>query len=160
MDIRNYQSTDAIEIARLFDEFQDYFVTLDPLHRLRRLPGYGAYMLQQTLEDVARREGVFYVAVEQDVVAGFAVGLITRSSPGELLGLIPSSRGIITELYVSPPYRRQGIGTKLMRETEQYFIRQGCDAVRVSVFVPNQMAHSLYLKLGYRDRDIEMIKPI
>lgn len=37
---------------------------------------------------------------------------------------------------------------------------QKCDYVWVEVFVPNIKTHELYKKMGYQDRDIDMIKKI
>ena len=39
-------------------------------------------------------------------------------------------------------------------------MRAGCDAVRVEVFVPNLTARRLYARLGYRERDLELLRPL
>lgn len=160
VDLRRYQPGDYAQVAGLFDEFQDYLVALDPLHRLRRLPGYGEYALQQTLAGVAAHDGVFFVAVDGDAVVGFAAGTITHPTASELLGLVPTVRGRITELFVRASYRGTGIGTRLLQATEASLIEHGCTVLRVEVFVPNHAAHRLYRKLGYRDMDIDMTKVV
>ena len=158
--IQNYQPKDRAQIIALFDEFQDFIASLDPFRRLRRLPGYGDYALQKTLEEVAAHDGVFYVVTDQDVTIGFVAGTIKKPTQEELLELVPSTRGRITELYICPSYRKQGIATRLIQEAEKHFVQRGCDVVRIEVFVPNQEAHRLYKKLGYRDADIDLIKQI
>lgn len=160
IDLRRYQPGDAAQVAALFDEFQDYLVALDPLKRLRCLPGYGAHALHHTLADVAQNDGVFFVAVDNATVVGFAAGTITHPSASELLGLIPTVRGRITELFVRTDYRGQGIGTRLLQTTEADLIEHSCTVIRIEVFVPNLAAHQLYQKLGYHDMDIDMTKVV
>lgn len=160
MTIRSYQPHDQPQIVTLFEEFQDYLVSLDPLRGLRRLPGYGEYYLQKTLDDVAEHDGVFYVATDLDVVIGFVTGIVMKPTQGDLLGLVPSIRGRITELFIRQSYRGQGIGTRLMQDVEKYLLQRGCNVIRVEVFVPNQDAHQFYKNLGYQDMDIDLIKQV
>jgi hypothetical protein len=92
VDLRHYRPGDVAQVAGLFDEFQDHLVNLDPLKRLRWLPGYGEHALKQTLDDVVVHSGIFFVAVDEDAVVGFAAGTITRPTASELLGLVPTVR--------------------------------------------------------------------
>ncbi len=154
MTIRSYQPQDHSQIVTLFDEFQDYLVSLDPLQRLRRLPGYGEYYLQKTLDEVAANDGIFKVAADLDDIVGFATGIVMKLTQGDLFELVPSIRGRITELFVRLSHRGQGIGTRLMQDVEAYLVQHGCDVIRVGVFVPNQNAHQFYKNLGYQDMDI------
>ncbi len=133
-------------------------VALDPLKRLRRLPGYGEHALHHTLAEVAQNDGVFLVAVDGDTVGGFAAGMITHPTARELLSLVPTVRGRITELFVRADYRVHGSGTRLLQTTEAYLIEHGCTVIRIEVFVPNHAAHRLYHKLGYHDMDVDLIK--
>jgi len=158
LNLRRYQSDDAAQVAGLFDQFQDYLADLDPLNPLRRRLGYGEYALEHTLYDVAAHNGVFFVAVDNDTVIGFATGTITHPTASELLGLVPTVRGRITELFVHARYRGAGVGTRLLQAAEAYLIEQSCTVLRVEVFVPNQAAHRLYRKLGYHDMDVDLIK--
>lgn len=160
IDVRHYQRGDAAQVVALFDEFQDYLIALDPFKRLRRLPGYGEHALQQTLADVATHDGVFFVAVDGDMVVGFAAGTITHPTATDLLWLVPTVRGRVTELFVQANYRGRGVGTRLLQTTEGYLIERSCTVIRIEVFVPNHAAHRLYQKLGYHDMDIDMTKVV
>jgi ribosomal protein S18 acetylase RimI-like enzyme len=66
----------------------------------------------------------------------------------------------VTELYVAPDARRRGIATRLLARLDRYFADAGCDAVRIEVFAPNLAARSLYERLAYRVRDLDLIRPI
>ncbi len=74
--------------------------------------------------------------------------------------MIPSCPGRITELYVDPLSRRKGVGRRLMQAAEGYLINQGCDALKVEVFAPNEPARRLYASLGYAVRDIDLFKRV
>ena len=158
--IKPYDPKYKDQIVKLFEDFYDYLVEIDPLRKLIRQPGYEENTTEQTLKDVTEKEGVFYVALDGDKVVGFTVGTIRRPTPEDLLGAEPSVNGRVTELYVDKDYRGKGLATKLMEKVEQTLKEKGCDYIWVEVFAPNQPPRSLYQKLGYIERDIDMIKKI
>jgi len=158
--IEFYQQQYAVEVYKFFEDFQDYLVNLDPLKRLKRIPGFGEKVLEKTVKEVAQKQGVFYVALVGDKVVGFVVGVLEGQSDEGLLNAHPGIMGRVTELYVDDSFRGQGIGTKLMSKVEQYLKRKDCDYIWVEVFLPNVKTHDLYKKLGYQDRDIDMIKKL
>jgi ribosomal protein S18 acetylase RimI-like enzyme len=158
--LRTYAESDAPQLAGLWDDFYDELVALDSLKRLRRGAGYGTATLARTLDEIALNEGVLYVVADEGRIVAFAVGIIIRPSPGEALELVPSSRGRLTELYVAPAYRGRSLGTRLAQAVERYCAAQGCDVIRVEVFAPNQAARRLYEKLGFAERDIDLMKAI
>ena len=53
-------------------------------------------------------------------------------------------------LDVGPRFRRRGVGTALVRGVEDRARRDGLPSVRLEVAVENDVAISLYEKLGYR----------
>jgi len=158
ISLREFQEEDRVRITTLFDDFQDYLVTLDPLHRLRRLPGCGAQFLDKTLKEVLEQRGVIYVALDADEIVGFVAGILQERK--NRLDVIDSLGGRVTELYVDSAYRGQGIGTQLMRYIEADFRTKGCDVIQVEVFAPNLPARRLYEKFGYAHRDIDSMKKL
>lgn len=160
MDIttREYDQADRERLVKLFDDFQDYLVALDPLQRLRNLPGYGEELLTGTLDEIREKRGVFSVALDGDTIVGFVVGILQERKNRR--DVIDSMGGRITELYVDAAYRGRGIGTLLMHHVETYFRMNGCDVVQVEVFAPNAPARRLYEKFGYEYRDIDTMKKL
>ena len=63
-------------------------------------------------------------------------------------------------LYVMPEYRRQGIGSALMRHAEDWARARGDRQLGLQVFYNNQAALSLYDKLGYQTQSLWMVKPL
>jgi ribosomal protein S18 acetylase RimI-like enzyme len=161
MLLRDYSDEmDRAQIIDLFDNFQDHIAALDPLHRVRRLPGYGDQALRENLAEIAAHEGTFCVAVENDAVIGFGMGIVIRPTPDEHLSLIESSRGRITQLYVVESHRGQGIGKMVHQHLESYLAAKGCDVVLIEVFAPNHAARQFYEARGYQERDIHIVRQI
>jgi ribosomal protein S18 acetylase RimI-like enzyme len=63
-------------------------------------------------------------------------------------------------IYVSPAYRRQGIGTILLQQAETWARLQGDRYIGLQVFTHNQPALNLYEKMGYAPRSLLMIRSI
>lgn len=159
-NIRKYQPSDKPSIIKCMERFGDYLVTVDQMKRTRRMPGLGEWFTSKMLEEVDKNNGVIYVVENEGRIAGFIAGITLRQSKEELLESIPSKAGRIIELFLDERFRGQGIGTRLIEKMEEYFRQNGCDVSRVEVFEPNIKAHNFYRKLGYQDRNIDMIKII
>lgn len=158
--IIEFDETYHDQMISLLEEFHQYLVHIDPLKRLRIQPGYGEMELGKILSAIHEKEGVFYIALDGNEIAGFITAIIYRQTPEDLLSTIPSSMGRITNLYISPLHRQKGLGTTLMTKAEDYAKSKGCDVMKVEVFAPNEAARSLYNKLGYELRDIDQIKKL
>jgi ribosomal protein S18 acetylase RimI-like enzyme len=158
--IREYFGSDRASFVRLMEELQDYLVSIDDLKRMRRMPEYGESYTERTLQNVAKNNGIIYVAETKGRIVGLVVGTIPEQTKEELLELIPYKRGVVLELIVENGYRKKGIGTLLMEKMEGYFKQNGCSASGVDVFPPNKNAYHLYRKLGYLERNIWMTKKL
>lgn len=58
--------------------------------------------------------------------------------------------GFLYELYVFPPYRKNGVGKILMKEAMVQLKKAGMKSVQLNVFAGNS-AKRLYEKLGFKD---------
>ena len=156
--IREYRASDRVSLVRLMEELQDYLVSIDDLKRMRRMPEYGESYTERTLQNVAKNNGIIYVAETEGRIVGLVVGIIPVQTKEELLELFPCKRGVVLELIVENGYRGKGVGTLLMEKIEGYFKQKGCSVSGVDVFPPNKDACHLYQKFGYFDRNIWMTK--
>lgn len=59
----------------------------------------------------------------------------------------------LDELYISPDFREQGIGSRTMGFLEDYCRSQGIKAIHLEVTRQNVSAQNLYRKAGYQDHD-------
>lgn len=64
-----------------------------------------------------------------------------------------SLQGEITELFVRPSFRRQGVATMLIVFLERKLTERGCSAVRILTSAGNNTAQSLYSSIGYIRKD-------
>jgi ribosomal protein S18 acetylase RimI-like enzyme len=65
----------------------------------------------------------------------------------------------ISALYVSPSYRRQGIGRALLAKVLEWGHNIDCTEAELNVLVDNP-ARSLYQQLGFREFEIEMTRKL
>lgn len=160
MLFREYSPSDQESLIQLFNEFQDYIVSIDPIHRVRRLRNYGKAYLSKTLDKIAQDRGKFLVIEIDSQIVGFAVGVVKMRSGDDLLEGFPSTYGEVIELYVCEKFRSQNLGSQLMHKIEAYFADQQCDAIFIEVFAPNVKARSFYEKHGYGVRDVFLLKEL
>lgn len=160
VEIREYCGSDRTSFVRLMEELQDYLVSIDNLKRMRRMPEYGESYTERTLQNVAKNNGIIYVAESEGRIVGLVVGVMLEQTKEELLELVPYKRGVVLELIVENGYREKGIGTLLIEKMEGYFRQQGCSVSGVDVFPPNKNAYHLYRRLGYLERNIWMTKKL
>ncbi|EKV01872.1 acetyltransferase [Leptolyngbya sp. PCC 7375] len=93
--------------------------------------------------------------------SGARVGF-TATTTGESLGclwlgqsmnqLTGALQAYIYLVYVSPGYRRQGLGRQLMQYAKNWAKAQGYDQLSLQVFTDNLAALSLYNSLGYEPK--------
>lgn len=99
-------------------------------------------------------------AEEQNRIVSFAAGAIGNRREKDAHQVVPFHDGYITELYVVPKARNQGIGTTLVEACKVWFRESGCGAVHIEVFASNEGAIRFYKRLGYEARDIHQIKAL
>jgi ribosomal protein S18 acetylase RimI-like enzyme len=79
----------------------------------------------------------------------FFVALLEGALAGTVMGGYDGHRGWVYSLAVSPPARRRGVGTALMRHLERELTARGCPKVNLQVLASNAGAVRFYEKLGY-----------
>lgn len=70
------------------------------------------------------------------------------------------TRGLIHNVYVTPPHRSAGIGRALIEAAEAALSEAGADVVAIGAMADNDAAVSLYRRLGYAPHRLELEKPI
>ena len=104
--IREYQSSDKDTFLALIKKLHDFVVDIDPIHRVRHMPGYAEFSVQKTLDTVSKQNGKIYFAEAEGEIAGFIVGVVGKKQTEEdLLEVISNTLGIILDLYVGERYR-------------------------------------------------------
>jgi len=105
-------------------------------------------MLQHAVNDtllVARKGGVVgFVTVEREG------GAYTQDD----------SRGVVTNLYVRPEYRGEGVGSALLGAAEDRIRDLGVDTIGLEVMADNERARRFYRRAGYEPHRVELEKPV
>lgn len=90
---------------------------------------------KQALFDENFDNQLCYVAVEEEQVVGFVLG-IKRKFPYLERGLEPD-RGWISVIFVKEGYRRKGIGSGLLKTVEDLLIQRGVKRITLALYSPN-----------------------
>jgi ribosomal protein S18 acetylase RimI-like enzyme len=141
--IRRATKTDRDLLRRLWEEFEE---ELDH-------PPYLRETWEEAWDDLSDtvRDGVALIA-EQD---GNAVGFIFC-----VLGDRGRKTAHVTDIYVRPEARGQGIGRALLAEVVEPARGAGLDHVSLEVMLRNTEARHLYERLGFVPFDMFMVAPL
>ncbi|KPH79157.1 GNAT family N-acetyltransferase [Oceanobacillus caeni] len=89
-------------------------------------------------------DGYYLVYIENNVIKGWiAVASTIDYYTDDPVGIIP-------ELYVLPPYRKQGLAEILCKEALKRLKEEGHTKVQLNVFSGNHIKH-FYQKLGFQE---------
>jgi ribosomal protein S18 acetylase RimI-like enzyme len=77
------------------------------------------------------------------------VATVESALAGTVMGGYDGHRGWVYSLAVAPRFRRQGIGTALMRRLEKALADQGCPKINLQALSSNSAVVTFYRKLGY-----------
>ena len=133
ISIREAQSTDLDELARLFDGYRQFY-ECEP-----DLAGASAWLTANFNE---QRSTVF-VAEDGNGLAGF-----TQLYPA-LCSVDMQPFYVLYDLFVDPSSRRAGIGRALMNTAADWARTQGACRIDLETAHTNVIGQSLYESLGY-----------
>lgn len=104
---------------------------------------------------------LWWVEVDRDITDYLSMPPVACLWLGNAVDQLKGDRhSHIFLLYVLPEYRRQGIGSALMRYAEDWARARGDRQIGLQVFQFNQPALSLYQQLGYETQSFWMIKAL
>ncbi|NUB91871.1 GNAT family N-acetyltransferase [Haloterrigena sp. SYSU A121-1] len=91
------------------------------------------------------------VARDGGTVVGFASFSVERGSLQ-----LDATRGVLSNIYVVPAARGQGVGTALLEAVEDELEAQGADVVVLEVMARNEAARRFYERKGYETYRVAM----
>lgn len=128
LQFRDYPSREAIDLfCRLYDEC------------FTGLPWSQPYSAAEVAAALANPEDLLFILVD-DIPAGVAW---LENGAGD--------RGRIEPIGVSPPYRGQGYGRRLLLEALRRLRLRGATLVEIGVWRDNAAALALYQSIGFRE---------
>lgn len=99
--------------------------------------------------------GELLVARDDDEVIGFVGFALDRGEYGR-----EHVRGTVSNLFVRPERRGEGVGAELLTAAEDALADAGAEAVALEALVDNDRARSFYADQGYDPHRIELRKPL
>lgn len=159
LEIIEYESKYNEIIKDLLVEIQEYIVEIDREKFNKLTNEYREKYFDETMQEVKKYKGKIFLAKEENEIVGLVIGYIHNEEVDSYDFSAPK-RGFIKDLVVSKNYRSKGIGKQLLNAMETYFKDIGCKGVLLNVFAYNENAMQLYIKNGYFNRCIEMMKEI
>lgn len=158
-EVVSYTPEDERDLKLAIGQLHDHVVALDPIARLRHAPGYVDHEFDGLLDVVARQQGRILVAKDDaGRFLGCVAGFLTRQTEDNLLSVVPTTLGVISDVYVTPEWRGRGVGEAMMQRMEGYLREAGCDSIWITIVAFNKGAASFYSKLGYHEREVGLLK--
>ncbi|MFB6218966.1 MAG: N-acetyltransferase family protein [Halobacteriaceae archaeon] len=94
------------------------------------------------------------VARDGDALVGFATFHVESGAYEQ-----DTTRGVVDNVYVAPPYRDAGVGSALLDAAEAELAARGADTLSLSVLAGNDGARRLYERRGYRPHRVTLERP-
>ncbi len=79
---------------------------------------------------------------------------------GAIAGLVSGNAAWIVDVEVSPEFRRNGLGTELLRQVESTFLEKGYESLNVFISLKCDDAVSMFQKMGYMKTNVYMFKNV
>ena len=128
MIVRAYQGSDQGSVLRLWQSCGLTQPQNDPVKDIQR-----KMSVQPQLFLVGEKEAILIATV----MAGY-----------------DGHRGWLNYLAVSPDYRKQGFGTKIVMAAEKGLHQLGCPKINIQVRLSNKGAMEFYRKIGYHTDEV------
>ncbi len=124
-------------------------------------PEYAVTEMRETLTNILQspREAQFLVR-DND---GIAIAFINLSLRYEYVpDATQSPVAYVEGIYVKPEFRKQGVGTKLIRYAEQWALAHGCIELASDALIENTASYDFHTQVGFREaeRTVFFIKPV
>ncbi|MFS1300448.1 GNAT family N-acetyltransferase [Streptosporangium longisporum] len=115
--------------------------TRDPALNVNWPKEHGRARFADALEDPSR---LVMVAEDGDRIVGHLTGALSEPTP-----MRPVTVATLGSMYVQPPYRDRGIGTRLVEEFRRWARMHGARYAGVTAYASNEGAVRFYRKNGF-----------
>lgn len=126
---------------------------LHPGHVIAR-----AYTIWMTAE-AKGRGGTILIARDGTTAVGFVCAW-PAIDEDQLVRPKARAHGYVSDLYVEPAYRRQGLATTLLAAAEESMAAIGCTRLRICAKAANRAALHCYDSFGFTAYEVILEKPI
>lgn len=123
-------------------------------HGSHVLPAENRPTIRETLAAHRVGDGLLVARLEDDLV-GFASFAVERGTFD-----LDVSRGLLSNLYVVPSRRGEGIGTALLEAVEDALADRGVEVLTLEAMADNEAARRFYRRNGYDVHRVSMARTL
>ncbi len=98
-------------------------------------------------KSLRNKDEIHLVAEENKQLVGYAASEIIKN-PG---WATYKKQGHLYNLYITPEHQKEGIGTKLLEKSLEWFKEKKIQDLKIMSYVENARARKLYNKYGFKD---------
>ncbi|MBK7749562.1 MAG: GNAT family N-acetyltransferase [Candidatus Obscuribacter sp.] len=157
--ITEWRQDDLVAIRSFIEQLQEHERSLVPMLK----PGceISADYLQKLLNKIEACNGLMLVARTTNPAnsVGFICSWMAHDDD-ELLKEEARAYAYISDIFVEPNYRQNGIASKLLQEVEQLMIKRGAKQIRLCSKSANSHALQCYDRNGYSAYETILTKQI
>jgi GNAT superfamily N-acetyltransferase len=141
------------DVERLLGEMYEY---MQQHGLMLPLAQNGAQKLRRSMESSLGRTGVLFVARNASGTAGFIHGML-RLTPDYLGGEVV---GLLNHTYVREPFRKHGLGARLVSALNDWFVSKNVSSIELQVITGNTDAIEFWRSRGFAPELLQMRKPL
>jgi ribosomal protein S18 acetylase RimI-like enzyme len=145
ISVRRASQEDVESLLDLWQEMMNYHARLDP----RLTPAAdGRQAFRLTLERwMGDSEWRVLIAQAGGQVVGYIIGHVAEINPV----LAKPDYGYVTDICVSPQWRRHGVGRRLFKAVRSWFRQRRLATVQLNVAALNATAQAFWRAMGFGD---------
>lgn len=136
----------AAQLGDLWMEFMRYTRDVEPVFAPRdeMIPIFIRDYLRPAME---AQNSLVLAAADGGKVVGYSYSLINEVSSLQ----DRPNYGCIHDMFITPAYRRKGIGEDMLREIKKWFHSKDIYRIELDVLAGNRIASSFWKKQGFKD---------
>ena len=149
--IREAKDTDQSQILELINSLKQFDSQFDEHYKTDKQSVVDLY-------DEIKSKGQIFVSVIERKVVGFVSVEINNKNDKLIEETIPVA--YISDIVISPEFRNQGIGTKLLETVEIWAKNKDIRFLKLIVFSDNNNAKKIYSNFGFKEYETTMLKDL
>jgi len=142
--LRKATPDDIPAIVELWKEMMDFHKKTDPFFT-RAADGEQVFN-QYLLKNINSEDACVYVAIIGGTIVGYCQGTVEKHPPM----LDTNDYGQVLDFAVASEYRRSGVGERLCKALQGWFVLKGVSRLEVRHSEFNQSASRFWAKMGFK----------
>ena len=137
------------KLRALFKEFESYNQAFEPRELVADWEG------RLKLRFRLHKDRLILIARDSDDFAGCLITVVRRDE-----GLAADVFAYLSYAFIRPQYRAQGIGTRLLKQAEDWCRDRGARRIELDVFIENALGVRFWSHAGFRPHSTTMRKQL